>query len=161
MLNRIWTLAFAFALLASPALAHDAAQTVASGDDQTGVPGQVNDVQRTISVRMLETADGGMVFDPAIIEVDAGETLRLSFKNDGQMQHEFILGTPEELASHAAMVREMPDMAHHDPNTIRLQPGKFGEILWKFGRATEPVFACLIPGHFEAGMHGRVVVKAR
>ena len=33
------------------------------------------------------------------------------------------------------------------------------ELLWKFTKTGEFYFACLVPGHFEAGMHGKIVVS--
>jgi len=37
-------------------------------------------------------------------------------------------------------------------------PGKTGEIVWTFNRAGEFDFACLIPGHYDAGMVGKIKV---
>jgi hypothetical protein len=33
------------------------------------------------------------------------------------------------------------------------------ELLWKFTRRGEFEYACLIPGHYKAGMHGKLIVK--
>lgn len=156
MNNRFWKLAFAFALIASPVLSHD--RTIPS-DSPEGAPGKAAAVGRTIAVKMLETSEGNMAFNPPVIEVKAGETLRLSIMNAGQLEHEFILGAAAEISEHAAMMREMPNMRHDEPNAVRLQPGASGEIVWKFGQSADIVFACLIPGHFEVGMRGRVLVR--
>lgn len=161
MMKRFWALAYALALATSPALAHDNTHKVAPSrhDSELGSLGKASEVTSTIRVRMQETADGGMAFYPALIIARPGETLRLMLENDGASEHEFILGTPEELAEHAAMMREMPDMSHDDPNAMRLQPGGSGEIIWKFGASDRIEFACLVPGHYEAGMRGRVIVR--
>jgi uncharacterized cupredoxin-like copper-binding protein len=156
MNNRFWKLAFSLALIASPSLSHD---STSPSDNLIGVPGKTAEVGKTIIVKILETPEGNMAFDPPVIEVKAGETLRLSIMNVGQLEHEFILATPDELAEHAAMMREMPDMPHDEPNAVRLRPGASGEIVWKFGQSDDIVFACLIPGHFEAGMHGRILLR--
>ena len=41
---------------------------------------------------------------------------------------------------------------------VHVAAGKSGEIVWTFNRAGEFDFACLIPGHFQAGMVGRIRV---
>lgn len=161
MMNRIWAWAFAVALATSPALAHDSQHVVvpAPNEAELSVPGDSDKVTSTIWVRMLETADGQMEFDPAVIVARHGETVRIVLVNQGASDHEFILGTPSELAEHAAMMREMPEMAHEDPNSLRLQPGASGEIIWKFDISDRIEFACLVPGHYEAGMHGRILAS--
>jgi uncharacterized cupredoxin-like copper-binding protein len=74
--------------------------------------------------------------------------------------HEMVLGTKDELAQHAAMMRQGKPMDHHAlPAMAHVMPGKKGEIVWRFNRAGTFDFACLIPGHFEAGMLGTVTVK--
>jgi uncharacterized cupredoxin-like copper-binding protein len=154
VIDRFWKLAFAFALYASPAFSHDA--TNPSGRP-AGVPGKATEVSKTITIKMVETPEGDMAFDPPVFEVKVGETLRISLMNAGQLEHEFILATPAEIAEHSAMMMEMPDMRHDEPNAVRLQPGASGEIVWKFGQSDDIAFACLIPGHFEAGMRGHVL----
>jgi uncharacterized cupredoxin-like copper-binding protein len=37
-------------------------------------------------------------------------------------------------------------------------PGKTGEIVWTFNRAGQFDFACLIAGHYQAGMIGKITV---
>jgi uncharacterized cupredoxin-like copper-binding protein len=56
-------------------------------------------------------------------------------------------------------MKKFPDMEHDDPNAKRLAVGERGELIWKFTKAGEFEFACLIPGHYEAGMHGKIIVK--
>ncbi|MDH3219117.1 MAG: hypothetical protein OEO19_06245 [Gammaproteobacteria bacterium] len=50
------------------------------------------------------------------------------------------------------MMQKMPDMKHNDPNTVSLAPGESTSLTWKFMGKDTVVFACNIPGHFEAGM---------
>jgi len=120
-----------------------------------GMPGDPAQVSRTVPVNMSDD----MHFDPARIEVKAGETVRFFVINKGQMPHEMMIGTAEQLDEHAEMMRSMPDMQHHGPNQIRLAPGQRGGIVWKFDQPGTYAFACLIPGHKEAGMVGKVVVQ--
>ncbi len=48
---------------------------------------------------------------------------------------------------------------HDDANMTHVAPGARGDIVWQFTRRGEYQFACLIPGHYEAGMVGKVVVR--
>ena len=159
MLNRVWAWALALAFATSPALAHDNEHVLAPGPYETelGVPGDASDVISTVRVRMLETAEGRMAFDPAVFAARRGETKRIVVENAGASAHEFILGTYRALTEHSTMMRDMPEMRHDDPNALWLQPGASGEIIWKFGVSDRIEFACLVPGHFEAGMRGRVL----
>ena len=131
----------------------------AHGDDDysAGEPGDPNQPSRTIDISMRE--DGAkLMFVPAQIEVHEGEQIKFVLHNDGALDHEFVLSTKEENDEHAEMMRKMPDMVHADPNQMRLAPKVTAELLWKFTKPGEFEFACLIPGHREAGMKGTVVV---
>lgn len=109
---------------------------------------------RTVQIRMLD----GMRFVPDRLSVRQGETLRLVFRNEGQLLHEAVLGTPASLNAHAEMMLKHPDMEHEEAHMVHVAAGKSGEIVWTFNRAGEFDFACLIPGHFQAGMVGRIRV---
>ena len=100
-----------------------------------------------------------MRFAPERLEVKLGETIRLVALNRGRVMHEIVIGTPQELRTHAEMMRKHPNMEHDEPYMAHVSPGKRGQIVWTFNRAGEFEFACLIPGHFEAGMIGRIVVR--
>jgi uncharacterized cupredoxin-like copper-binding protein len=80
-------------------------------------------------------------------------------RNAGSIKHEMVIGTMAELKQHAALMRRFPGMEHSDPNMITLAPGKSGELIWQFTQGGSFDFACLEPGHFEAGMIGEVSVK--
>lgn len=148
------------ALLAAPlAEAHgDKPHTPAAHApaEQTGwgIAGTV--ATRTIQVDLLDT----MRFSPDRIEVAEGETIRFVIRNRGRMLHEMVVGTPAELAGHAALMARFPDMEHDAPYMAHVAPGQSGEIVWTFNRAGEFEYACLLPGHYEAGMRGRIEVKA-
>jgi uncharacterized cupredoxin-like copper-binding protein len=107
---------------------------------------------------MRET-DGKMIFNHDFVEVRRGEQIRFILKNVGDLDHEFVLATPKENDKHAELMQKYPDMEHDDPNAKRVAPKKASEILWRFDKRGEFEFACLIPGHREAGMHGKVIVK--
>ena len=124
-------------------------------DAGAGRPGDPAKVSRTIEVAM----DDNMRFTPDRIRVKAGETVRFFVRNGGKLQHEFVLGTMAELKEHAAMMRAQPDMKHAEPNMASLSPGKLGGVVWQFGKPGTVDFACLIPGHLEAGMAGKIEVE--
>jgi uncharacterized cupredoxin-like copper-binding protein len=123
-----------------------------------GEPGDPNKPSRIVKVTMLE--DGKkMLFEPATVEVRQGEQIRFVLFNEGTWNHEFMLATEAENRKHAELMKRFPDMEHDDPNAKRLAPFESGELVWKFTKRGEFEYACLIPGHFQAGMHGKVVVK--
>ena len=119
-----------------------------------GKPGDPKNVSRTIEVAMNDS----MRFSPADIAVKNGETIRFIVRNEGTIKHEMVLGTIKELKTHAALMLKFPEMEHADPNQVTVDPGKTGEMIWQFNRAGNVDFACLQPGHYEAGMAGRVHV---
>lgn len=132
-----------------------AADTVAVKEQKPwGIAGDTRDIRRIIDIDMRDD----MRFHPALIEVRQGETVRLRVKNSGKVLHELVIGTRKELQEHAAMMKKFPDMEHDEPYMAHVDPGKRGELVWHFNRAGEFEFACLIPGHFEAGMVGRIRV---
>jgi uncharacterized cupredoxin-like copper-binding protein len=72
-----------------------------------------------------------------------------------------VLGTMAELRAHAELMRKHPGMAHDEPYLAHVAPGKTAEIVWQFTKAGELHYGCLVPGHLEAGMIGRVKVVSR
>lgn len=120
-----------------------------------GIAGDARAVSRTVDIAMGDN----MRFKPDRIEVREGQTLRLVVRNRGQLLHEIVIGTRAELDTHAALMKKHPGMEHDEPYMAHVNPGQRGEIVWHFNRAGEFDFACLIPGHYEAGMVGRLVVR--
>jgi uncharacterized cupredoxin-like copper-binding protein len=122
-----------------------------------GIAGDSAAVRRTITVRMTDD----MKLTPNHIEVAQGETLRLRAVNAGGVMHEIVIGTREELVAHAELMKKHPGMEHDEPYMAHVEPGKTGDIVWTFNRAGDFEFACLIAGHFEAGMRGTLRVTPR
>jgi uncharacterized cupredoxin-like copper-binding protein len=100
-----------------------------------------------------------MRYTPDKIDVKAGETIRFFVKNTGKITHEMVIGSMDELKEHAEMMRKMPGMEHAEPNMVTLKPGQRGGIVWQFDKLGAVDFACLAPGHMEAGMVGKVMVE--
>jgi uncharacterized cupredoxin-like copper-binding protein len=120
-----------------------------------GTAGDARVVARTVRFAMSDA----MRFEPSTIAVKQGETVRFIIKNDGKLMHEMVLGTMQDLKEHADLMKQFPDMEHEEPYMAHVAPGKAEEIVWRFNRAGEFHFACLIAGHFEAGMMGKVSVQ--
>lgn len=144
--------------IAAAVLVAAAVAASAHDDFAAGAPGDRAKPARTVTVTMSD-GDGSMKFTPERLDVKTGEQVRFVIVNKGALAHEFRLATQKDNDEHAAMMREMPDMKHHEANAITLDPGKSGEILWRFTHAGSFEFACLIPGHREAGMHGTIAVR--
>lgn len=121
-----------------------------------GIAGDAKAAKRTIEVSMTDN----MRFSPERIEVKQGETIRFVVKNSGKVMHEMVLGTKKELDEHAAMMAKHPGMEHDEPYMTHVAPGKSGEIVWTFNRPGDFDFACLIAGHYQAGMVGKIKVSA-
>lgn len=120
-----------------------------------GKAGDPKKVTRTITFRMTDN----MRFDPSHITVKRGETIRFVAVNKGKLMHEMVFGTPDELKAHAEQMKKFPDMEHDEPYMVHVAPGKTGEIVWQFTRPGVFDFACLIAGHYDAGMMGKVTVR--
>lgn len=123
--------------------------------DAIGEPGEAAKVVRTVKVDMTDS----MRFDPSSLAVKQGETIRFVVSNSGKLKHELVLGRQKELKAHYEAMKKNPEMEHADPNMVTLAPGKTGEIVWRFTRAGKVDFACLQPGHYDAGMKGAVNVN--
>jgi uncharacterized cupredoxin-like copper-binding protein len=115
-------------------------------------------VSRSIDLRM----DDQMQFTPALIEVPAGETVRFVVHNAGQTAHEMVLGSEEDIRTHAQAMQQgaghEADHSHGTGAAIHLAAGQTGELVVHFAQAQKLLMACLIPGHYEAGMRGTVNV---
>jgi uncharacterized cupredoxin-like copper-binding protein len=122
-----------------------------------GKTGDPKKVTRTLQVDMADS----MRFTPAALTVRQGDTIRFVVRNQGKVLHEMVIGTDEDLRSHAEMMRKHPTMEHDAPYMAHVAAGKRGEMVWQFTEVGEFKFACLIPGHFEAGMVGTIKVVAR
>lgn len=129
------------------------------GEYSAGQPGDPKKPARIVLVTMRETDDGKMIYVPDRVDVKRGEQIRFIVTNAGAIPHEFTLASVEDNLKHAEEMKKNPEMEHDDPNSKTVQPKKKAEIVWRFSKAGTFEFACLIPGHREAGMIGTVGVK--
>jgi len=163
MKYRLFTLAAAAAFTVAGAFAHgDAGGAGESGKSHSpvvkeqkpwGIAGDAKGA-RTIEVRMTDD----MRFTPDRIQVRQGETIRFVVRNQGKVLHEMVIGDRQSLAEHAALMLKFPGMEHDEPYMTHVKAGRTGEVAWNFNRPGEFTFACLIPGHYQAGMIGTIVV---
>lgn len=155
---RTMSIAIPSILMALTSLSAMAAGTHAGGhghdDEAIGKPGIASKVTRTVKVDMLDT----MRYTPSSLAVKQGETIRFVVKNSGQLPHEMVLGKEKDLKEHYEVMKKNPEMEHDDPNSVSVKPGKTGEMIWQFTKAGKVDFACLHPGHYDAGMKGQVRV---
>ena len=158
-MSRLIVLTTAMLSIAVPALAAGKHEGGHQDEMAVGQPGEPGEVDRIVELSMVEPEAGGMVFEPGKLAFEKGETVRFVITNAGYLEHEFVLDTAEKNQEHKAMMERFPEMEHDDPNAIRLEPDENGEIVWTFANAGTFEFACLIPGHYEAGMHGPLVVN--
>ena len=130
-------------------------KSISKEEKEFGREGDPKKVNRTIRVAMNDT----MRFTPATLDIRRGEIVRFEVKNSGKVMHEMVLGTMKELKEHAELMKKFPDMEHDEPYMAHVPPGKTEQLVWHFTRGGEFYYGCLIPGHFEAGMVGRILVR--
>ena len=148
--------------LASPlALAHGEEKKHDSGvkelsaeEHPWGREGDPAKASRTIIVDMSDA----MRFSPSEVKVRPGDTVRFVVRNKGKVMHEMVIGTRQELEKHAEMMKKHPGMEHDEPYMAHVKPGGKEQIAWTFTKPGTFMFGCLIPGHWEAGMKGTIVV---
>jgi uncharacterized cupredoxin-like copper-binding protein len=164
-MKRVWMAAVAaLGLLAgstawphgdAPHKGKPARKSISTEEKAFGREGDPKKISRTVKVDMSDA----MRYSPAVIAVKRGETIRIEAKNSGKVMHEIVLGTMKELKEHAELMKKHPGMEHDEPYMAHVAPGKTERVVWQFTRPGEFYYGCLIPGHFEAGMIGKVVVK--
>jgi uncharacterized cupredoxin-like copper-binding protein len=146
-----------FAHTDAPQDAKPARKAVSTEEKAFGREGDPEKVSRTVTVDMSDK----MRFSPASLTVRQGETVRFVVKNSGKVMHEMVLGTMQELKEHAELMKKHPGMEHDEPYMAHVAPGKTERVVWQFTKPGEFYYGCLIPGHFEAGMMGRINVNSR
>ncbi len=154
----------ALSIFATSAIAsgtHDGGHAAAGAVEEysIGTKGDKAKAKRNINISLRETDDGEMLIEPKVLMFRKGETVALNFTNVGKTDHEFVMDTEEAVQEHKKVMEKNPDMVHADDNTMRLAPGEKGQIVWTFSKDGNFTFACLIPGHYEAGMHGIIKIS--
>ncbi|UWQ90372.1 copper oxidase [Rhodobacteraceae bacterium M382] len=123
-----------------------------------GTPGRIENVDRTIEIFVRETGSGDMLFDPDVVHIEHDTTIRFIVSNTGSLVHELVLGTFDEIEQRRQSFRRNPDLPHDVASAVKVPAGETAEIVWKFSSIMNLEYACLIPGHREAGMWGVIIV---
>ena len=131
------------------------ARAISKDEHAFGREGDPKRAKRTIHVGMADT----MRFTPAELTIKRGDTVKFIVRNNGKVMHEMVIGTMQELKEHAEAMQKHPTMEHDEPYMAHVAPGKTETIVWQFTKAGQFHFGCLVPGHFEAGMVGKITVK--
>jgi uncharacterized cupredoxin-like copper-binding protein len=129
---------------------------ISTDEHAFGVEGNPKLATRTISISM----DDRMHYSRSEIRVKQGETVTFVISNKGRLLHELVIGTEEELQEHAELMRKNPTMEHSEPYMAHVKPGGTEKMTWRFTNSGTFLYGCLVAGHFEAGMKGRIVVAA-
>lgn len=125
-------------------------------ENHFGRTGDAKAVTRRIKVIMIDE----MKFQPDELTIKQGETIHFQIENKGEILHEMVIGSEKELIEHAKLMERFPEMEHAEPFMAHVPEQSKGEIYWTFDKPGVFHFGCLIPGHFAAGMRGRIVVTA-
>jgi uncharacterized cupredoxin-like copper-binding protein len=120
--------------------------------------GKASDPMKASRTVMVDMSDG-LRFEPSEVTINKGETVKFVVRNKGKLQHEMVLGTTDSLSTHAKMMMKFPGMEHDEPHMAHVDPGKEVVMGWQFTNAGVFHFGCLVPGHFEGGMKGKITVQ--
>jgi uncharacterized cupredoxin-like copper-binding protein len=122
-----------------------------------GAPGKASEVTKTIHVQATDQMR--LIFDSE--DIRSGDVVKFVVTNKGAMAHEFGVADEAGQRAHAQEMMQMPMMTHDDPNVVSLKPGETKTLIWSFKHMTQTklVFACNVPGHYQAGMFVRLTVK--
>ena len=147
---RTLTLTVSLSLSSALALAHGDGKD----DEDFGQAGNPQQINRRVKIEMHDS----MRFSPDKLKVKKGDTVLFVIHNAGAIKHEFVLGTDKALKAHNEFMKQNPNMEHDDDSMVSVAPDETAEIIWQFSRSGVIYFACLQPGHYDAGMKGSVSV---
>ncbi len=137
-----------------------------------GEKGDPNKIDRVIKIKMYDN-----YYEPNVVKIKKGETIKFIVENLGELVHEYNIGTKEMHIKHQPEMQKLIDheiiladkidkikmkkmskmdhsLGHSHANSIMLEPNSTGEIIWKFSKDINLEMACNIPGHYESGMVG-------
>jgi uncharacterized cupredoxin-like copper-binding protein len=125
-------------------------------DDDTAAP---ND-DGVVEIAMKDSR-----FDPAEINVKAGEEVIIRITNEGELDHEAFIGTEAEQDAHEAEMRsgesaDMTDTSHGEGHEMQsrsereltLAPGDTGDLSYTAEESGTVLIGCHEPGHYCDGM---------
>lgn len=123
--------------------------------------------------RVVELTMQTISFEPSTLTLDAGEHVTIRVVNRANAEHEFMIGRvahptgggfQEDLLEGVKVdikgsMSDMPAMGHGGFG-VRVAAGKTAEASFEVPlKAGQYEFGCFVPGHYEAGMKGILVIK--
>lgn len=140
-----------------------------------GEKGDPNKVDRVVNIKMYDN-----YYEPNVVKIKKGETIKFIVENLGELVHEYNIGTKEMHVKHQPEMQKLIDheiilgdkidkikmkkmskidhsLGHSHANSVMLEPKKTGELIWKFSKDINLEMACNIPGHYETGMVGNLI----
>lgn len=119
-----------------------------------GEPADSSESDRTVEVAALDPYE----FDPQQIEVEAGETITFLITNEGNQDHEFVLGDETYQDEHEGEMShsDMDMNMNSEENGVEVAPGTTERITWTFPEEGTVLYACHEPGHYDGGMVGTI-----
>ena len=140
-----------------------------------GEEGDPNKIDRVVNIKMYDN-----YYEPNLVKIKKGETIKFIIENLGEMVHEYNIGTKEMHIKHQPEMQKLIDheillgdkidrnkmkkmaemdhsLGHAHSNSVMLEPKETGEIIWKFSKDVNLEMACNIPGHYESGMVGSLI----
>jgi len=145
-----------------------------SGDDDDDSVTGDSSGPKTVAVRMVDND-----FDPSALSVEKGDTVTFRFTNQGTIDHDAFVGTPEEQVEHESeMTHDMDEASSTSSSTsmpmgdgsdeptgsageggVVVPPGETGELAYTFDEAGVFEIGCHEPGHYDSGMKVHIVVE--
>ena len=140
-----------------------------------GEKGDPNKIDRVVNIKMYDN-----YYEPNVVKIKKGETIKFIIENLGELVHEYNIGTKEMHIKHQPEMQKLIDheiilgdkidrikmkkmskmdhsLGHSHANSVMLEPKKTGELIWKFSKDIKLEMACNIPGHYETGMVGNLI----
>ena len=135
---------------------HDMANMEHMEESAVGKSGKGLAVTKTYQVSLLDTMRFEFDSQP---DLKDGDVVKFVVTNKGKIAHEFSIGSPAEQTAHREMMKSMPGMKNESDNTVTVAPGATVPLFWQFSGKQPVLFACNVPGHFEAGMKQDAVIQ--
>jgi uncharacterized cupredoxin-like copper-binding protein len=113
-------------------------------------PGEAGFVAGTVATpRVVAVIAGpGYAFTPSKIAVARGETVTFEVTSIGGLVHEFMVGPADAVAADQDGTLEVADIGMMQTKSVT----------YTFDGPGPYAFACHAPGHYEAGMRGRITI---
>ena len=126
------------------------------GGGSHGSHGSTAEADRTVFITMRDIS-----YEPVAVTVNAGETVKFVFRNEGDIRHDAFLGDEAAQADHEEKMRKEGSGGmdgHHGDDAITVGPGRTGSLTHTFKAGDALLIGCHEPGHYATGMKIAVTV---